>query len=321
MSRLNYVLIIFFFPLSIGAKQVALDYNFPMYIGESKYNDFIVTIQYEELSRPVDLLLNKKVDVQGVSYLKGILANIDNKDALKKFINKKRKIKYTSQDFGFLFPGLDWLRNANSILIKGHTQIGRFSFLVLLADGSTKVIAFENIDNNVQIPNVSENHFSYILPTRALIGALITGDIKTSNVNRRNQNCMIRNSESRCNLFLNAKINKYIDNVGLTNDFLTEFLKKVNVNDSGNLFSDSFGETDKQSYINQLIQLSPLASIEFPNSVIAYFGEKKAGKMEISRLIKFRKINNNLKIEMDSKFNDIDRVFSNSVFINTILMD
>ncbi len=43
--------------------------------------------------------------------------------------------------------------------------------------------------------------------------------------------------------------------------------------------------------------------------------------MEISRLIKFRKINNNLKIEMDSKFNDIDRVFSNSVFINTILMD
>ena len=132
---------------------------------------------------------------------------------------------------------------------------------------------------------------------------------------------MIRNSDSRCNLFLNAKINKYIDSVRLTNDLLTEFVKKINAKDFGNLFSDSFGETDKQSYMNQFMQLSPFASIEFPNSVIAYFGEKKAGKMEISRLIKFRKINNNLKIQMDSKFNDIDRVFSNSVFINTLLMD
>jgi hypothetical protein len=303
------------------AKQVALDYTFPMYVGENKYSEFVVTIQYEDMSNPVELLSDKSLDIPGASYLKGILANIDNKEALKEFINKKRKIKYTSQDFSFLFPGLTWLENANSISVKGHTQIGRYSFLILSVDNSTKVITLENSRNNFQIPKINENHFSYMLPTRALIGALISGKVKSSNINKKNQNCMIRNVDSSCNLFLNAKVNKYIDSVRLQNDPLTEFIKNINENDFGNLFSDSFGKTDKQSYINQFIQLSPLVSIEFPNSVIAYFGKMKAGKMEISRLIKFRKNNNSLRIQIDSKFNDIDRVFSNSVFIKTLLAD
>jgi|GEM_PF-5899097 len=319
MSKIGYLFIIFLFPLVAIAKQVALDYEFPMYIGENKYNEFIVTIQYEYMSKPINLLSNKALNIPGIPYLKGILHNIDNEKALKRFINKKRKIKYTDRDFDLLFPGVIWLKNSNTILIKGYTQIGRYHFLVLSADGFTKVIALENSNKNIQIPSIDDNHFSYMLPIRALIGSFISGSLKTSNINKKNQNCMIRNFDNSCNLYMNAKVNKYKGNVMLQTDDLSNFLKKANVDGINNRFSNSFSETDKSLYLKQLVELSPLASIEFSNSVIAYFGKTQAGKVEISRLVKFRKNSGNLQIQMDSKFNDIDSALSSSLFIQTLL--
>ena len=324
MKRL-FCLIFLLISTTVYADKKNIAYNFPMYVGMESYNDFGVTLTYRNIDELIDIKSKNNFRFPGDIYFSNFFENLGNKNSFKEFINKNRSVKYSQQDFELIYSGTSWIRSADSIALKGYTEVGRFVFFILSVEGELKAVALERTESGYQMPGINESDYSYMIPLYILIESFSSN----SNVSIKNDVkdgvCVIENSDSTCNLFLNETVKVFKGGDENENDAVSEFLAKSKkyildeLSDIGELFSNDFSETNRDSFLYNLSTLKPIVSIEFSNSFIVYFGERSKDGVELFKLVRLKKIKGKLEIQENNKFNLIDRMISNSTFINALV--
>ncbi|MCG3863568.1 MULTISPECIES: hypothetical protein [unclassified Photobacterium] len=194
-------------------------------------------------------------------------------------------------------------------------------FYVLSVEGSNKVISLEKTKHGYQFPDVNENKYSYIVPLYALLKNH-ENNHKNNNINKDfKRNCIVKKIDNSCNLFLFANVEVYDNEI--KSELLMNFFddaRELQGDDSiDKLFSSDFLSHNKASYLSNLLTLNPMLSIELSNSIIFYFGYMSSEGIKISKIVKFKKENNNIYITDSNRFNLVDSTISDSDFIYSLL--
>ncbi|WP_146144305.1 MULTISPECIES: hypothetical protein [unclassified Photobacterium] len=319
---MRFFCILFLFTSTFSySENINVEYNIPMYLGTDKYNDFSVVVDYKVVNGAVDIKSNNEFKFPGKEFLSKTISNFKNKEMFYDFINKNRKQKYSDEMFSLIYRNSSWLRESNSILLEGYSQIGDFVFYVLSVEGSNKVISLEKTKHGYQFPDVNENKYSYIIPLYALIKKH-DNNFKNNNINKDfKRNCIVKKIENSCNLFLIANVEVYENEI--KSELLMNFFddaRGLQGDDSiDKLFSSDFLSHNKASYLSNLLTLNPMLSIELSNSIIFYFGHVNSEGIKISKIVKFKKENNNIYITDSNRFNLVDSTISDSDFIHSLL--
>ncbi|MCG3866297.1 MULTISPECIES: hypothetical protein, partial [unclassified Photobacterium] len=143
MMRFFYVLFLFI-PTFSYSENISVIYNIPMYLGTDKHNDFSVVVDYKVVNGAVNIKYNNEFQFPGKEFLSKIITNFKSKEMFYDFINKNRKQKYSDEMFSLIYRNSSWLRESNSILLEGYSQIGDFLFPDYQRD-SAKVNNFSGI--------------------------------------------------------------------------------------------------------------------------------------------------------------------------------